>query len=154
MTDEQRLDILAEAALMGFSGQCGEVAIAINEVLFDGKGEIVGAVNIPLYRREDRLVGHVGVRAGDAIWDAEGSFDGERGMDEFLAWGMLDPEDSSYAFEDWDTEPFDADIITLTPERVRELLPMCSTFDPARTLREAKRKVLARKKPKKKVRKR
>jgi hypothetical protein len=98
-TDEQRLAVLAEAKLDGFGGKCGEVAIAINKVLFSGAGSLVAAVNEALYRREGRLVGHVGVLVGDSIWDCEGTFDGEDGRSEFEAWGMIDPEDQEYTLE-------------------------------------------------------
>jgi hypothetical protein len=149
MTDDDRLEILAEAqkrGLYGFHGECGEVALAINELLFDGEAEIVAAVNVPLYRREDRLVGHVGVRPfgfGDdiRIWDAEGVYEGEEGYDEFMAKGMLDPEDPDYEFENPE-EAFDAEIITLTEEEVRRQLPWCGPYDPRKVLRAAKRKIL------------
>jgi hypothetical protein len=159
MTDDDRIEILGEAqrhGLYGFHGECGEVAIALNDVLFCGEAEIVGAVNMPLYKREDRFVGHVGVRPvgfGDDIrvWDAEGVYEGEEGYDEFLAKGMLDPEDSDYSFES-EQEAFDSEIISLTPERVRELLPWCGKYNPHKVLKDAAKKVLAEKKPKKKRR--
>jgi hypothetical protein len=101
LTDDDRLSILARAqelGLVGAGGACGDTAMAINELLFGGKGEIVAAVNKYLYRYQYRAVGHFGVRVGDQIWDYEGAFDGPEGLEEFMAWGMLDPEDPDYGF--------------------------------------------------------
>jgi hypothetical protein len=149
MTEDERLDILEQAGelgLYGFHGECGEVAIAINEAIFGGHAELVAALNTPIWKREKRLVGHVGVRppgfGGDIrIWDAEGVFMGEEGYDEFLSKGMLDPHDPDYRFEN-EEEAYDAEIMTFTKDEIRTLLPWCGKHDPHEILREAVRRVM------------
>lgn len=148
LTDDDRLAILEEAGhlgLYGFLGECGEVAIAINDVLFDGKADLVAAVNMSIFRREGRLVGHVGVRPpgfGDdiRIWDAKGVFMGEEGYDEFMAKGMLDPADPDYRFES-EGEAYDAEILIFTRDEIHRLLPWCGRYNPHRILRKAAHKI-------------
>jgi len=97
---DDRLSILAHAADLGLGcggGYCGSIALAMNAVLFDGEGEIVAAVNRYLWEKKGIPVGHVGVRYRKIIWDGEGTFEGDEGLEEFLSWGMLDPEDLDYA---------------------------------------------------------
>ena len=47
--------ILEKAKIEGFSGACAEAAIAINNVLFDGKGTLVAAVNKHLWEKNGRM---------------------------------------------------------------------------------------------------
>lgn len=77
----------------GFAGACGEAAVALNRVLFDGRAEIVGAFNEAFFDR-GRLIGHVAVRFGDVLWDADGS---PKTIDDIEHWGSLDPHDIDYA---------------------------------------------------------
>lgn len=144
LTDKQRLAALSEAELQGFGGNCGEVAIAINEILFDGKGQLVAAVNSYLWHKKKRFVGHVGVKVKGSIWDAEGAFDGPGGEEEFLAWGSLDPEDSDYEFQKED-QAFDAEIVGLTKEKTRGVLPFCGSVNPHNALRVALEHVTGKK---------
>lgn len=77
----------------GFGGACGEAAVAINLVLFDGRAEIVGVFNEAFFDR-GRLLGHVAVRIGDIYWDADAS---PKTYDDIAHWGALDPHDLDYA---------------------------------------------------------
>jgi hypothetical protein len=86
--------ILAEAKLDGFGGKCFPAAIAINRVLFEGKGKLVGAFN-KAFLAQGRLKGHVAVKFGGRLWDAEG----ETSLEDLESWGMLDPHDQDYIEE-------------------------------------------------------
>lgn len=88
--------VLQIANLYGFGGECAETAIAINDVLFNGEGRIVAAVNKWLWESERRMVGHVAVEYGDMYWDAEG----QKNWEDIESWGMLDEEDPDYDFGD------------------------------------------------------
>lgn len=89
-----------EAKFRGFGGECAEVAIAINDVLFNDEGILVAAVNKWLWENEGRMVGHVAVEWNGAYWDAEGKKEWEN----IESWGMLDPEDPDYDFGTEDSE--------------------------------------------------
>lgn len=89
-----------EAKLRGFGGECAEVAIAINDVLFNDEGILVAAVNKWLWENEGRMVGHVAVEWNRSYWDAEGKKEWEN----IESWGMLDPEDPDYDFGTEDSE--------------------------------------------------
>lgn len=98
--------ILAKArqlGLRGAGGFCGAAAVAINNALFDGQGNIVAAANEAMLNR-GRLVGHVAVQVGDAYWDYEGAYKGSEGEEDFLAWGMLDPDDPSHGLTEKEAE--------------------------------------------------
>lgn len=82
-----------ELGLEGFGGSCGEAAVAINRVLFDGRGTLVGAFN-EAFLDHGRLLGHVAVFVDGTYWDADGR---PKPLDEVEAWGMLDPQDPDYA---------------------------------------------------------
>lgn len=89
--------IVAEAktlGLKGFGGECFAAAVALNRVIFDGKGSPIAALNGPLYEEAGHAVGHAAVSYRDACWDADGR---PKGEEEIESWGMLDPEDSDYA---------------------------------------------------------
>ena len=132
LTDEQRLQILGHAkeeGLSGWGGECGEVAIAINELLFGGRGQLVAAINVPMWKIFDRLVGHVGVRdANGSIWDADGTYDDEEDKEEFRAWGMVDPDDDD--FDVSEEEAYEAEIVEMSKEQVRQSLSDCSVRNP------------------------
>ncbi len=108
LTDEERLDALglaAEDGMVSFSGGCGAVALAMREVLFDGEAEVVAAVNRHLWR-QGWPVGHVGVRdRNGVVWDGEGTYEGDA-IEEFLAWGAVDPGDPDYELDD-EAQAFD-----------------------------------------------
>ncbi len=131
MTDDDRLAILSIAqdfGLSGMGGECGETAIAINKLLFDGRGQLVASVNKHLWR-QGRLVGHVGVRVDGVVWDAEGTYDDEEAMEEFMSWGMVDPADPDYEFPSED-DAYDVLLVEPTEKRVRMALPFCGTVSP------------------------
>lgn len=86
-------DTLAYCRLDGFSGRCGAVAQAINEILFKSQGVLVMAYNEPFMNRHASFIGHVAVKYRDRYWDSEGEVD----FEDLLAWGMLDPHDLEYA---------------------------------------------------------
>ena len=145
LTDDDRLDILGRAADYGLrvgGGDCAEVAIAINRLLFGGKGRYVAAVNSFLWS-SGTLVGHVGVQdEHGVIWDADGTYDDEDAREEFRAWGMLDWEDPDYGLPNEDAG-YEAEIVDLSayivdPEAyLREVMPLCGTVDPHEALAEA-----------------
>lgn len=88
--------VIRKAKLHGFGGECGLVALAINDVVFAGRGTLVVATNWHIAKYQGRpFIGHVGVRVpnGD-IYDATGIVDYE----EFRAWGMVDNEDDDFSF--------------------------------------------------------
>lgn len=97
MTDTEHLRRTLErasaAGFYGFSGLCGQAAVAINRSLLAGRGTIVGAFNAAFYAR-GRAIGHVAVQVGDAYWDSDAR---AKGVDDVTAWGMLDPDDPDYA---------------------------------------------------------
>ena len=86
------LERAADAGFYGFSGRCGQAAVAINRVLLDGQGTLVGAFNAAFYAK-GRLIGHVAVLVGDRYWDSDAR---PKSADEILSWGMLDPDDPDY----------------------------------------------------------
>jgi len=139
LTDDDRLAILGEAHILGFGGECGAVAIAMNDVLFDGKGKLVAAVNMPLWRR-GHLVGHVGVEHRGIVWDSEGTYEGSSIEEDFLAFGMVDPDDPHYQPLTKE-EAEDAAIIGVTERQVQRLLPFCPARNPRTALMAARKKL-------------
>jgi GNAT superfamily N-acetyltransferase len=108
-SDDDRLQILYVAkqqGIQGFSGTCGATALAMRDILFGPRATIIAAVNRHQWEVCARAVGHVGVLSGRTIWDADGTFDGVEGREEFLSWGMLDPQDEDY---DWPEDPVEAE---------------------------------------------
>ena len=87
--------ILMEAKKLGFNGfggECGEAAIAINDVIFDGNGVLIAAVNKAFFTHGS-FIGHVAVYYNGIFWDADGVPKDETDVDH---WGMLDYEDTDY----------------------------------------------------------
>jgi hypothetical protein len=76
----------------GFGGGSGEAAVAINRVLFAGRGTLVGALNEAFLDR-GHMIGHVAVRALGPIWDGDAC---AKSFDDIEHWGMLDLEDEDY----------------------------------------------------------
>lgn len=76
----------------GFGGDCGEAAIAINHILFNNKGKIVGVFNKSLFEH-NRYVGHFAVEFQDVFWDSDAR---PKDFDDIESWGMLDPDDTDY----------------------------------------------------------
>ncbi len=96
--DDASMDVQAilqqarELGFEGFGGLCGEAAVAINRILLDGKGTLVGALNAA-FLDHDRLIGHVAVRHGETLWDADARPKDEQDIE---SWGMLDLDDPDY----------------------------------------------------------
>jgi hypothetical protein len=86
-------DILNAARLDGWAGQCFVAAYAINQVLFGGKGELVGSYNEALMNRDARFTGHVAVKFDGVYWDSDGR---PKSIDDIESWGMVDSEDPDY----------------------------------------------------------
>lgn len=78
------------AKLRGFGGECGRVAIAINNVLFDGLGKYVIVTNEAYNRAvKDIFVGHVLVEFDNRLFDATGLVEDE---EDLLTFGQFDDE--------------------------------------------------------------
>lgn len=86
------LGIARDEGFRGFGGDCWSAALAINAVIFGGKGVYVAGLNAPLFGKKI-AVGHAAVKLRGACWDADGK---PKEIDEIESWGMLDPEDSDY----------------------------------------------------------
>jgi hypothetical protein len=131
--------ILEKAKIKGFSGTCAEAAAAINNILFDGEGTLVAAVNKHLWEKDGRMTGHVAVhyKPAGSYWDAEG----EKDWEEIESWGMLDPEDPDYGFPN---EEAAYEVIRLEPttEELLERFGSCSYPEKVRQLLQAKDEVL------------
>ena len=142
MTNLERLDILALAAEKGFHGTeecCGSAAIAINAVLFDGKGRIIMAINNSLLQRDQDFVGHVGVvDENGTIWDSKTVYVGREGVEDFLEWGILGEEYDVTANEAFDVKLFFIDSM----EEAREIIDACPHDDLEEILRTAKKTYL------------
>ena len=130
-------DIIVKADLPGFSGACAGAAIAINNVLFDGEGKLVAAVNEHLWNKNKRMVGHVAVFFGGSYWDTEG----EKEWEDIESWGMLDPEDPDYNLNTED-EAYKVVRLTPTEEELIEHFGGCLYPKMVRQLKNAKRIVL------------
>ena len=121
LTKEERLAVLAEAydrGLRGHSGECGAAAIAMNEVLFDSKGKYVAALNMKLLR-DGFVVGHIGTLHDGIIWDVEGTFEDEDGFEDFLEWGIVDPEEYGLS----ESDAMDAQMLGQTKGSLLAALP-------------------------------
>ena len=96
LTVDRADEIIRAANLDGFGGQCGRVAIAINNVVFGGKGRYVIATNPHISEHKKRMfMGHVVVEWKKRLFDATGNIDDE---DTVEAWGMVDHTDPDYDY--------------------------------------------------------
>jgi hypothetical protein len=142
MTNLDRLDILAIAKRLGFhgiNGCCGSAALAINEVLFDNKGQIVMAANSTILHRNEDFVGHVGVMDEEGvIWDSETVYVGKEGIEDFIGWAVVDPKDDRYNLVE--CEASNVDIFVLNSmEEARNTINACPHADLVEILRTAKK---------------
>jgi len=141
LTDEDRIDAIQVANHLGFHGTggcCGAAALAINNVLFDGKGKIIVATNNAILERDGNLFGHVGILDKNGIiWDSEREYYYHRqeGIDDFKEWAMLDPEDPDYDVTE--EEANDVSIITLSKEDAEDQFQKCPHADLEKILRKA-----------------
>lgn len=94
-------EIIALARACGFSGfggDCFAAAIAINRVVFDGRGKLVAGLN-EAFAEKQHFIGHMAVldpsstSASQVYWDADGR---PKNIDEIESWGMLDVSDPDY----------------------------------------------------------
>ena len=133
--------ILEKAEIEGFSGHCAEAAIAINNVLFNGEGTLVAAVNKYLWETKGRMIGHVVVyyEPDSSYWDTEG----EKNWEEIESWGMLDHEDPDYGLPN---EEAGYEVIRLEPseEELSDELGGCSYPKKVGQLQQARDEVLGK----------
>ena len=107
---------IRSAQLEGHSGYCGAAAIAINRIIFEGQGTIVGVTNKKYFEYEEPLFnGHIAVLdTFGEYWDEMGSMTEE----EFIQWGI-------------DAKCYDSKeesiLIQLDEEEVIDHLPSCTT---------------------------
>jgi hypothetical protein len=140
MNNAQRFEILRIANLQGFGGECGAVAVAINHILFAGRGRYIVALNAAALARK-HVVGHVGVEYGKKIWDGAGTYEGVNYRREFLGdWCVVDLP--------WMRSQRDRErgVLRYMPERVvlRYLPGRCGVTDPMARLRAAAAQIGAR----------
>jgi hypothetical protein len=95
LTNEEIAEILAMACdhgLKGFGGHCGAAAIAINRVLFEGRGRFIIAVNDALWTARKHFAGHVVISFNGFYWDSDAK---PKTLHDIDDWGDLS-EDSYY----------------------------------------------------------
>lgn len=84
--------------IRGMSGECGEMAVAMKRVLFNGEAQIMAGLNTA-FEKHGCLIGHFAVRIDDEEYGCV-NLD-ERGIpvndDEIESWGMLDETDYDMA---------------------------------------------------------
>ena len=88
MTRTQEIQA-ANIAGIGFGGNCGAAALAINKAIFDNAGTLVGAFN-KASLAAGRPIGHIAVRFKGKYYDADGK---PKRWLEIECWGMLDEND-------------------------------------------------------------
>jgi len=76
----------------GFMGDCGQAALAINNILFKNEGNILGAFNKKFFE-QGHPFGHIAVEFKGKFWDTDGY---SKKIEEIESWGMLDEKDSYY----------------------------------------------------------
>jgi hypothetical protein len=99
MSAEQRLEAVAtilaaarEDGFEGFGGNCFAAAIALNRVLFGGKGTLVAGLN-EFFLAKGHPIGHGAVLHDGIYWDADGR---PKDADDIESWGMLDHLDPDW----------------------------------------------------------
>ena len=112
--------------LHGFAGDCGHAAIKINNQIFDGKGIYVAALN-DFWLGKDRWIGHVAVKYKNEYWDANGHIPHE---EDFLAWGMIDPEDEDYQAPGFgEAEAYGVELYEVTENEIKEKFELCTVAE-------------------------
>lgn len=91
------LTLAKEKGFCGFSGECAEAAIAINEVLFNNEAKLLAALNCA-FQEKNIILGHFCLSIPDEDWkeiciDSDGF---PKSDEDILSWGMLDESDSDY----------------------------------------------------------
>ena len=128
--------VLDRAKIYGFGGECGAAAVAINRVLFGGKGTLIAFLNKFLLEEEGEMFGHVAVKWEDSYWDSEG----EKQKEVMEAWGMLDENDSNYNFTS-EEDAYEVIEQVLSEAEVLESFRGCSLESMINALSEAKRDI-------------
>jgi hypothetical protein len=93
------LEIMKEARRLGLKtmgGECAEVAVAMNQVIFEGKGELAACVNTA-FDAKGVFLGHVALRIHDKSSWVNIDGEGIKSDNELMSWGMLDHSDIDYA---------------------------------------------------------
>lgn len=91
------LTLAKEKGFEGFSGECAEAAIAINQVLFDNEAKLLAALNCA-FEEKNIIIGHFCLSIPDEDWkevciDSDGF---PKSDEDILSWGILDELDPDY----------------------------------------------------------
>ncbi len=124
LTDDEVKDIALltiqkanKDGFVGFAGYCGQAAIAINDVLFNGEQTLFAAFNKAL-EEEGHNIGHIAclVETGDDEYFILDSDAYLKGIDDITSWGMLAADDSYYQelFDEHDIEKTELNFETVS----------------------------------------
>lgn len=94
---QEILTLAKEKGFNGFSGECAEAAIAINQILFNNEGQLLAALNCA-FEEKNIILGHFCLSIPDEDWnmvciDSDGY---PKPDEDILSWGMLDEFDYDY----------------------------------------------------------
>lgn len=100
LTNDEIAERISALGINGFGGNCYSAAKKINDKVFGGKGELVGAANT-FWLARNRFIGHVAVLYDGFFWDTDAE---PKEYEDIESWGMLDPHDSDYKAPGWNEE--------------------------------------------------
>lgn len=87
------LQLAKSMGFHGFGGNCGQAAVAINRVIFNNEGRLVGAFNEAFFEH-GHYFGHIAVEdSTGSFWDADAR---PKHLDDIESWAMLDTSDPDY----------------------------------------------------------
>jgi hypothetical protein len=145
MSIEELDEVLAQAQIDGMSGHCAMAAIAINHSLLGGKATYVFATNPNIGDEIHPFVGHVAVRWGGILWDADGPIEDP---EDLRSWGMVDPLDPDWEMwlqeaADPEEAAYEAELIDLepTPENERMILESTAAHTHGSSVDEKKKQL-------------
>ncbi len=92
---QQIIKLGRQNGLLGYDGDCGQAAVAINRVVFSGRGTLVGFFNAALLEKQF-ATGHIVVFYDGIYWDVDGY---PKTMEIMEEWGISRVDD-----------PFDRDL--------------------------------------------
>ncbi len=116
-----------ELGLQGAGGGCFRAAVAINRLLFNGRGRYTAVFNRHLLAR-GHWVGHVGVEYRGRIWDSQYVYDNRR---EFIGeWSVVEGHGLT-------TRQSHEAVVRHPPERVLLRAGVCGPIDPFRAIQAA-----------------